>query len=780
MTGLAFLAVSTALLGLPVTSAIADTPADLAPKPRPATYDVGKKGEVPVTMSDGTVLQADIYYPANPGSSEQAPGSFPVIMVQTPYGKDTAGSASGQEGDNEASLQAGPIPYMVKRGYIDVVVDIRGQGTSQGTFGIFDPIQQTDGATLVNWASQLPGSNGKVGLYGPSYMGINEFLTANALPKGSPLKAMFPSVPGSDLYRDITYQGGLLDLEFSSVILGLFEGLATANPATHFADDPANTVKVSLDHAASLITFAATIALQTQANGDAAYDEDFWMARNPITMVKHVVDTGVPVYMVGGWFDLFQRGEPELYSGLQNALDGRSVYAPMKRDGKASGRYQLMQGPWYHLNAGTGVDVFRIELAWFDHWLRGTDNGIEKTKTPLHLFQLQTKRWVNTTTWPLTEADPHTFYFDGGPSGTGAPSINDGRLTESKPSAKDGSDQIAYTPATSPCTGQSDQWSGGGLALALQSGGGPPNLCSQDDRTLQTGPGALTYTTAPFDRQTVIGGPIDATIFATANRPDTAFIATLEDVAPSGQSTPLTSGALLGSFRAVDRDRSWFGDSPDHPLKPYHPYTRASVQPVDGGALTRYDVEVFPTYAGLAKGHSLRLTLTTSDTPHLSPSAEQAANLLGGVYDVQRRAGAASFLEVPIVGAGGGDRCANQITGTKRRNRLRGTGGSDLLRGLRGADRINGRGGDDCISGGRGRDRIKGGKGADRITGNGGRDRISGGAGRDRLLGGKGSDVIRSRDHKRDVVNCGKGRHDVAIADRRDRVRGCERIRRRP
>jgi uncharacterized protein len=700
-------------------------------------------------------------------------------MVQTPYGKDTAGAASGQEGDNEASLDTGPVPYMITRGYIDVVVDIRGQGASEGTFGIFDPIQQTDGAALVNWAAGLPHSSGKVGLYGPSYMGINEFLTANALPKGSPLKAMFPSVPGNDLYRDITYQGGILDLEFSSVILGLFEGLSTANPLVTIFNDPSYTAMVSLDHAASLVTFAATIALETQSGGNAAFDEDFWMTRNPVTMLQHVADTGVPAYIIGGWFDLFQRGEPLNFSGLQNAWAGRSVFAPMKPNQKVTGRYQLMMGPWYHLTAGTGVDVYRIMLAWFDRWLLGTDNGIDKTSNPVHLFQLQTRRWVNTSTWPLHDADPRTYFLADGPSGTGAPSQNDGRLTEKAQSAENGSDQISYLGATSPCTGQSDQWSGGGLALALQSGQGPANLCAQDDRTLQSGPGALTYTTKPFDQETVIGGPIDATIYATANTADTELIATIEDVAPNGQSTPLTSGALLGSFRALDQNRSWF--APDNrPLLPYHPYTRASQQAVTPGRLTRYDIEVFPTFAGLAKGHSLRLTITTSDTPHLEPSALQAPNLVGGVYQVQRRSGAASFLEVPVVTGGGGKgACSNVISGTRRANRLRGTAGSDRLRGRGGRDRINGRGGNDCISGGRGRDRLNGGKGADRVGGNGGRDRISGGPGRDLLLGGKGSDVIRARGGGRDRVRCGAGRHDVAIVDRRDRVRGCETVRRR-
>jgi putative CocE/NonD family hydrolase len=188
----------------------------------------------------------------------------------------------------------------------------------------------------------------------------------------------------------------------------------------------------------------------------------------------------------------------------------------------------------------------------------------------------------------------------------------------------------------------------GALELLLESaGGGDP--CTEDDRTIGIGPGAATYTTAPFAKPKVVAGPIDATLYATSTRPDTEFVVTLEDVAPSGRSTPITSGALLGSFRKVDRSQSWTADG--RPLLPYHPYTRASSTPVPTGEVTRFDVEVFPTFAKLAAGHRLRLTLTTSDVPHLTPIPAQTANLVGGVYQVQHNANAASYLNVPIAPA---------------------------------------------------------------------------------------------------------------------------------
>jgi predicted acyl esterase len=81
-------------------------------------------------------------------------------------------------------------------------------------------------------------------------------------------------------------------------------------------------------------------------------------------------------------------------------------------------------------------------------------------------------------------------------------------------------------------------------------------------------------------------------------------------------------------------------------ILPYHPYTLASKQPVPGATVTRFDIEIRPTFAEIAAGHRLRLTLTTSDFPTLIPTAADATNLEGGVYQVQRNQAAASYVEV--------------------------------------------------------------------------------------------------------------------------------------
>jgi predicted acyl esterase len=175
-----------------------------------------------------------------------------------------------------------------------------------------------------------------------------------------------------------------------------------------------------------------------------------------------------------------------------------------------------------------------------------------------------------------------------------------------------------------------------------------PTPCFDDDRLGQTGPTALTYTTAPMASPKAIAGPIAATIYATATTTETEWVVNVEDVAPDGTSKPLTQGALLGSQRALDPARTWTVNG--QTLMPYHPYTKAAAAAVPRNVVTRYQVEVFPTYSTIAAGHRVRVTVQTTDFPHLAPTPPQLLKLLGGSYQVQRTAAAPSSITLPLIG----------------------------------------------------------------------------------------------------------------------------------
>ncbi len=623
-------------------------------KPQAPTYGVYEQHSVPVRMSDGTVLRANVYFPADPHSGKPAAGRFPVIMVQTPYGKDTVGAGSGGE-IAEAATQAGPLPYFVQRGFIDVVAEVRGTGDSGGTFNLLDPVQGRDGAELVRWAARLPNANGRVGLYGPSYMGLDQYMTAAALAPKSPLKAMFPIVAGNDTYRDVAFDGGILDAEFDvAVVATIFGPLEELNPIAE-ATSASDLLAVERQHIPALLSYNAAQIANITTGGDEAYDGSYWQQRAPRNMLAKVVSNNIPAYIVDGYFDLYQRGAPLDYSGLQNLWAHRPVGAPMNPRQRVTGRYQLLQGPWYHLTAGSGFDIYGTELAWFDRWLRGERTRIDRTRRPLHVYELGSNRWVDTTRFPFAATKPTTLYLNKGPSHSGSLAVVDGTLTRRAPRSPSASDATAFSAASSPCSRAPEQWGFGGGALVLEVGQLPPDPCTTDDRPLETTPGALTYTTAPFRRPTVLAGPLDASIYATASKPEVELVANVEDVAPDGRSFPLSSGALLGSFRALDAGNTWFARH-RRPLAPYHPYTKASAAPVPVGSVVRYDIEIFPIVDELLPGHRLRLTLTTSDLPHLLPLASQAATLAGGVYRIERSVHAPSYLEAPLAAATAFDR----------------------------------------------------------------------------------------------------------------------------
>jgi uncharacterized protein len=601
------------------------------------TYGVG------VTMSDGTVLRADIDYPTDPRTEAIAAGTFPVLLTMTPYGKDT-GAAAG----------LGTNPYFVTRGYIDISVDVRGTGASGGTFDLFDPKQTADGVQLVTWAAKIAHSNGKVGLHGASYLGIDQMLTADAVGKNSPLKAIFPVVSATDVYRDTAFMGGIPDFSFDSVYLGgLLPATNILNPVVSVLANPSPTSLLAavtglIAHAGDALNFNAQFLLKTYLGGPDAYDNPYWQAKGPGNVLSKIVSNNVPAYLIGGEFDLFQRGEPLNYAGLQNAWAGRPVNAPMVPGQKTTGRYQLLDGPYTHLQGGgVGSNFNALELEWFDTWLKGVSTGMATTPTPLHYYDLGTAKYAETTNYPIVDATPTTYYFDGRKSGSAA-SQNDGSLTTVKPAATAGADRLLWSPlAGTICARQQDQWVMGVPSLVTsQLPAAVP--CIDDDRPAQLGPTALTYTTTKLAKAKTIAGPITTTVYAAADTRDTQWVVNVEDVGPDGTSTPLTEGALLGSMRTLDTSRSWMVD--EKMIMPYHPYTKASATAVVPGKVTRYDIEVFPTCSTIAAGHRIRVTLSSTDFPHLLPTPPQLAKLVGGHYQVQRTASAPSSVTIPLIG----------------------------------------------------------------------------------------------------------------------------------
>jgi len=597
--------------------------------PRPAQFGVGVHHNVGVTMSDGVVLRADIHYPTVPETRQPAAGPFPVLLCLTPYGKKAPPPA--------AQIGGGATPYLVKRGYIEVMVDVRGSGVSAGSFQMFGERQTQDGVELVDWASKLPNANGRVGMFGTSYLAINQLFTAAAVGPDSPLKAIFPVMAARDFYRDAAAMGGAPHLRTVRAYGGVYRLLNIVNPALeviHPGKHPrprAGGVTGVRQRGRDQRGYFRPLIADAVTGGETAFDGPYWDALRPAMVLPGIVANDVAVFLVGGWHDAFQRGAPLNYAALQNTVAGRPDESPMQPGQPVSERLRLLMGPWYHVSHFGGLHIHALQLRWFDHWLKD-DPGAAITGAPFTFQAIGSPRWFHADDYPLAETTPTRFYLS-----------ESGRLsTECAPETSTAT--IKYV-GRGPTAGRSiEQWTLGMTSFIRAQRGGQIRY-DQDNRKLQRG--ALTYTTEPFATPTLVAGPITLTVHATATTSEALWVAHLDDVAPHGLSRPLTQGALLGSHRALDLDRTWY--LPDGTvLRPHHISTRSAVKPVLPGEVTRYDVEVFPTAALIEPGHRLRLTVTTYDFPHLVPTKPARRALAGGSYQLHQGGPTPSHLLIPV------------------------------------------------------------------------------------------------------------------------------------
>jgi uncharacterized protein len=610
------------------------SPSPLQPEwtPGPARYGVGVRHNAPVPMTDGTVLRADIHYPTDPTTGEPAAGPFPVLLSITPYGKKAPPPA--------AQIGGGATPYLIKRGYIEAIVDVRGTGASSGSFEMFGPQQTHDGVDLVAWASTLPNSNGRVGTFGISYLGANQLFIAAAVGPNSPLKAIFPVMAANDFYRDVATMGGITHMRAVQAYGSTYRLLNIVNPALEYVNrggherPRAGGLASVRQRGRDVRQYFRTLTADAANGGDTAYDGPFWDNLRPDPVLARIVDNGVAVFLVGGWHDAFQRGAPLNYATLQNAFAGRSVTAPMAPGQPTSDRIQLLMGPWYHVSDFGGLHLNALQLRWFDHWLKD-DETAAVSGHPLTFQPIGSSRWFHAREFPFPEANPTRLYL----SPAGQLSVD--------PAEQESEATLLYT-SRGPIAGRSlEQWSLG-MSSFVASQRGRSIRYDLDNRRLQRG--ALTYTTEPFTSPKLLAGPVTLTVHATATTSETVWVAHLDDVFPDGKSRPLTQGALLGSLRALDPARTW--SLPDGTvLHPHHISTRATAQPVIPGELTRYDIEIFATAALIESGHRLRLTLTTYDFPHLVPSKPARRALAGGRYQLRQGGTTPSYLVIPLADA---------------------------------------------------------------------------------------------------------------------------------
>jgi uncharacterized protein len=563
----------------------------------------------PLKMSDGVTLRANVFLP-------KAAGRFPVVLTATGYNKDT-NNPFGVPGCSSDSALASGNTKLLDDGIAIMILDDRGTGASEGAWDSWGQRTQDDYAEVLDWIQAQKWSNGKVGMNGTSYMGITSFLVAEQDAKrvreGKPraVQAVWANVPMADAYRDVTFHGGAVDSGFIPFWLGLTTALSDIPPSNYF-EDPAAATQTYAGHLANGFDFAAQKMLDSTTGGDSAYDGPFYRLRSPI---EHIRDVRVPVAITGGWWDIFQRGEPLLYESLVNSPNRKLWMMPQYHGGPDA-------TSWNKQNVGDELD---FEAKWFDHWLNGADNGVDKFP-PVNLYTMGAERWQHLDRWPLPNTSYTPYYLDAG-----------GKLGTAKPTAPSG-DTTPLLPASSPCSRMSAQWTAG---LAK----GP---CETDNSTWEaTG---LTYTTPPLTKDVELTGLVKADIWAELTAAtDATLVAVLSDVDPSsGKSTQVTAGFLLASQRAVDPAKSTYSRG-GVLIRPWHPFTRASQEPVAPNDPNEYQIEIYPTSQVFKKGHQIRLTIGTADTPATQTPLTDLVNELGTITVLHGPAYASNVL-LPVIG----------------------------------------------------------------------------------------------------------------------------------
>lgn len=567
-------------------------------KPRAPVYpEMVTVRDIAVQMSDGVTVYADVHLPSRDGE-RPARGRFPTVLMITPYNKN---------------FGAETREYLVVRGYASVVAEPRGTGSSEGAWDFGSDRERRDGYDLVEWAAAQPWSSGAVGLIGDSYRGFNQWWTAAEQPPH--LRAIAPMNAPADMYRTGATAGGQMS---SLVVAQGLVGVLGIPPGNRTGDDPRSAAR-TLGARPLGIAASGAGTVDIASGGKQRYDSRFYHVRSGYWNADRI---RVPALIIGGWYDIAQRDSVLMFEELQ----ARGV--PVK----------LVMGPWTHLNTGAGLpapglpyDLDAIHLRWFDRWLAGRpDPGLSSFGPAVYNVQ-GTEAYRSARQW-APEGTAYRALYLTGTAVAGAP----GELATTRPGPDGGGDVLPAHPASGLCSRSSQQ------ALL---GGPPDSPCTDDGRANDlTG---LAYDLPTSERTRVVAGHFAARLFVSTTGTDAFVNVRIERVAPDGSVLALTDGNDTLSFRALDRRRTLSAQGTI--VRPFHPYTQASVRDVEPGEIYEWWIEVLPTAAELPPGHTLRVTIQPSDAAQSIPAGETGVRTLTGVTTIHHDAAHPSAVVVPFL-----------------------------------------------------------------------------------------------------------------------------------
>ena len=518
---------------------------------------------VAMKTRDGVTLRADVYRPAGDGP-------FFVLLQRTPYSKDNTAVFARKA---------------VERGFMVVTQDVRGRYASEGEWYTFKH-ETDDGYDAVEWAAELPHSNGKVGMFGGSYVGATQMLAAIGQPPH--LAGICPVVTASNYHENWTYQGGAFTQWFNeSWLSGLAQdtysrqikeaaNAVLGDRVLPLRDFPVFNIKTTQD-GVGLTHLLAPYFLDWLDH--PTYDS-YW---KQWSIEENYDKIQVPALTIAAWYDLFQGGSLRNFTGLQAhagnvaARKGQRLFVTI---GGHSGNGRIIGtvdfGP-----AAEAYDEDALTLDWYDYLFLGKQNQFADASKPVQIFVMGENKWRNEEAWPLERAKSTSYYLQS--TGQANSVSGDGALSTAALD-KQSPDQFIYDPANPVPT------VGGPLCCdPAHLNGGP-----RDQKEVEARSDVLVYSTEPLEQDLEVTGPVTLDLFAKSSAVDTDFTAKLVDVWPNGFAQNLTEGILRARFRQS---------------------TTGAPKPIVPGQVYEYKIDLWSTSNVFLKGHRIRLEVSSSNFP---------------------------------------------------------------------------------------------------------------------------------------------------------------------
>lgn len=522
-------------------------------------YAVTHERNVSVKMRDGVILRADIYRPT-------ADGKFPVLLQRTPYNKDN---------DVDFGFKS------AARGFVVIVEDVRGRYASEGEWYTFKN-EPNDGYDSVEWAAALPYSDGRVGMFGGSYVGATQMLAAIAHPPH--LAGICPIVTASNYHSNWVYQGGAFEQWFDQ---NWTSGLAQNTFDREVANNTNALQGISKFPLASYPLFNLDKNSDPASNATLApyyldwlahpnYD-DYWKA---ISIEDHFGDINVPALHIAAWYDLFLGGSLRNYEGLKAHAATEKARQEQRLVVIVGGH--AGNGPKIgdvDFGAASKFDEDETTLHWYEYLFKGAQNEFASGKR-VRIFVMGANQWREENDWPLARARNTKYFLH---SEGKANSVSGNASLSAKPPTKESSDQYIYDPANPAPT------VGGPLCCDSKHLAPGP----RDQRAVEARNDVLVYSTPAMSEDTEVTGPITLELYAKSSAVDTDFTAKLIDVSPDGFAQNLTEGILRTRYR----------DSQETP------------SPITPGQIYKLNIDLWATSNVFKKGHVLRLEISSSNFP---------------------------------------------------------------------------------------------------------------------------------------------------------------------